>query len=182
MNLETMRRLEDLHIQLAPLQQQLTARTTKVVDEVKDTVVEQFRDYFVKAGFTVHSEPNRMTAKYGGLEFVLGIDDSHGFGSFCLYKLTWPATLSKPPISISMVRKNSPGAPDQASSRNVDPLREAQDEIAKTQRLLAEPAPEFVFVVVDHQSQTQAQMRLNAGSADLKTYPAFASLLADICP
>src|SRR5258706_13635357 len=169
MDLATIKKRESLNKQLAPLQQQLIARRQNAMSIKAAGALSEFHAYFQQHEFEVRKpSPDRVTATYGSATFVLEYE-----GKVNTFNLT---TVEGATVQLRLVDKRykGPTVAMTMHTREPDPIRQAEADIAEAQAQLSQAAPDFDYLLVD---QNQSQSR-----PSVTTFPDFAAVLAKFCP
>jgi len=171
MDLESIKKLEDVKKQLETVHQALSDRTNAAVKAASKDVVEQFSEHFTRSGFTIERSASGCAASYGTSKFTLQIDETARIGAFAVYTLTPPQTVSKQPTKVALVRKGGPTMTNIVYTTQPTPLQIAEKELQDAQAALDRPVTDFAFEVASQQRGQRGQGFSTFAEVLQKLYP-----------
>ena len=152
MDLRTVKEIAKLKAQVGPLQRQFAERLNAAVVQAKSAAVAEFKNHFMKGGFTVAGEARRYTATYEGMQFILEIAETRGALSLSEFHLVPPALLNEARLTVHMIRKGPPSSGRLFVAEEASLLLDAERNLADARAALLSSAPEFCFMVVEEEN------------------------------
>jgi predicted phage gp36 major capsid-like protein len=180
MDLRTVKEIAKLKAQVGPLQRQYAERLNAAVGQAKSTAVAEFKNHFMKGGFTVVGEAKRYAATYESMQFVLEIAETRGALSFCEFHLVPPTLLNEAKVTVHMIRKGPPltGRPLVADHASL--LLDAERDLAEARAALVSSAPEFCFTVVEEENAELPAV--DVVHNDMPVFDTFGEFLVSVYP
>ncbi|CAB4051691.1 hypothetical protein [Paraburkholderia phenoliruptrix] len=137
MNLHTLKQLEDIKAEHAPIIEQLQKRTAQTVESALHLAGEEFRLHFEGAGFSVTGQyPGQLGATYQTLQFRLVFDEKPRLDSFAVLTVTKDGQ-KQPDHSFTLTNKAYNGPRVHVTVGTPDPVQTARKSLEESRALLA---------------------------------------------